>query len=91
MTRAAKRRIRQEPPGREPVAITASVIVLGAVVLICAGMLVPPLWTALVQSWQFRPIGQECSTLKNAVAGRPATTSWPPAQHDIPPKARMRP
>jgi hypothetical protein len=31
-------------------------------------MLVPPLWAALVQSWQLSPSGQECSTLKKAAA-----------------------
>ena len=68
MTKAAKRQIRQEPPSREPVAVTASVVLLAVVVLICAGMLVAPLWSALVQSWQFRPIGLECSTLTKATA-----------------------
>ena len=68
MTRAAKRQIRQEPPSREPVAITASVVALAVVVAICVGMLVAPLWSALVQSWQLRPSGQECSTLTKAAA-----------------------
>ena len=69
MTKGRRRGIRgKESARRDPFAITASVVVLGVVVLICAGMLVPPLWTALVESWQFRPSGQECSTLKNAAA-----------------------
>jgi hypothetical protein len=29
-------------------------------------MLVPPLWTALVESWQIRPSHQECHVLKTA-------------------------
>jgi hypothetical protein len=69
MTKGAKRRIRhKELAGREPIAITISVVILGVLVLICAGMLVPPLWTAVVESWRFGPGGQECSMLDDAAA-----------------------
>ena len=69
MTTRANRRIRQkEATGREPVVITASVVVLGVLVLTCAGMLVAPLWTAVVDVWRIRPNGQECSMLKDAAA-----------------------
>jgi hypothetical protein len=34
-------------------------------------MLVPPLWTAVVEAWRFRPSVQECSMLEDA-AGRRA-------------------
>ena len=54
--------------GREPVVITASLVVLGVLVFICAGMLIAPLWTAGVEVWQFRPNGQECSSLKDSAA-----------------------
>jgi hypothetical protein len=42
--------------------------VLVLLVLSCAVMLVPPLWTAAVDIWQVRPSGQECSALKDAAA-----------------------
>ena len=48
--------------------ITASVAVLGVLVLICAGMLVAPLWTAVVEVWQIRPSNQECSALESVTA-----------------------
>jgi hypothetical protein len=71
MTKAAKRRVRQkEVTAREPVVVTASVIVLAALVLICTAMLVPPLSTAIVEAWQFRPSGQQCSILKDVAARR---------------------
>jgi hypothetical protein len=47
--------------GREPLVVKASLVVLGAVVFICAGLLASP------EVWQFRPNGQECST-KDAAA-----------------------
>jgi hypothetical protein len=92
MTRAAKRQIRQEPPSRDPVAITASVVALAVVVLICAGMLVAPLWSALVRSWQFRPIGLECSTLTKTAAREACYDELAAraARHPTP-KAQMRP
>ena len=67
MTKGANRRARHgKVTGRESILITTSVVILGVLVLICTGMLVPPLWTAVVQAWQFRPNGQECSMLKDA-------------------------
>jgi hypothetical protein len=69
MTARANRRTRQKQvTGREPVVITASVVVLGVLVLICAGMLVAPLWTAVVDVWQIRPSGQECGAPEDASA-----------------------
>jgi hypothetical protein len=53
-------------PFRQELAVAAWVFVLAALVLICAGMFVPPFWTAVVGSWQFRPSVQECSLLKSA-------------------------
>jgi hypothetical protein len=70
MTKVAKRRVPQMEVTREPVVVTASVIVLAALVLICGAMLVPPLSTAAVEAWQFRPSGQQCSILKDAAARR---------------------
>jgi len=71
MTKGAKRRIRRkEFAGREPAVITGSVVILSVLVLSCVGMLVPPLWTAIIESGQLRPSGQDCSALKDAVARR---------------------
>ena len=36
-------------------------------VLTCAALLVPPLWT-VVEGWRFGPSGQECSMLEDAAA-----------------------
>ena len=52
----------------EPVVIIISLVVLGVLVFICAGMLIAPLWTAAVEVWQFRPNPQECSMLKGVAA-----------------------
>jgi hypothetical protein len=63
-----RRILQKEATGREPAVITASIVVLGVLVLICAGMLVAPLWTAAVDVWQIRPSRQECSPLKDAAS-----------------------
>jgi hypothetical protein len=69
MTKGARRPIRRrEAAGREPTVITASVVILGVLVLTCIGMLLPPLWTAVVEGSRFRPSGQDCSVLKDAAA-----------------------
>ena len=71
MTKGVKRRIRQkEAVGREPAVIKVSIIILWLVVLTCAAMLVPPLWTVAVNAWQFRSGAQECSMVKPAEARR---------------------
>jgi hypothetical protein len=68
---AAKPRTKRKMGGRrEPFVITASIVVLGVVVLLCAALLAPPLWTVLVEAWHFSPRTQECSTLKDAIARR---------------------
>jgi hypothetical protein len=54
--------------GREPIVITTSLVVLGVLVFICAGMLIAPLWTAAVEVWQFHPNSQECRSLKGVAA-----------------------
>jgi hypothetical protein len=48
--------------------IRASVVLLGAIVVTCVGLLVPPLWTAFLKVWQFNPGAQECSSLKDPTA-----------------------
>ena len=69
MRKGTKRRIRRkEFAGRQPVVVTVSVVILGVLVLSCAGMLVAPLWTAFVGERQFRANGQECRMLKDAAA-----------------------
>ena len=59
--------------GRESVIISAGIAILAAVVLICAGLVVVPLWTALVQGWRFQPIADQCKMLKDAHHGRPVS------------------
>jgi hypothetical protein len=41
---------------QQPIAISAGVTILAAIVLVCAGLLAVPLWTALVQGWQVEAI-----------------------------------
>lgn len=69
MTKGARRQTQQKALARrESSVITGSIIILAVLVLICAGMLVPPLWTAVVDSRQFRPSVQDCSMLKDPSA-----------------------
>jgi hypothetical protein len=53
---------------RQPFVISAGIAVLAAVVLLCAGLVVVPLWTALVQGSRFQPIADQCKMLKDAHA-----------------------
>jgi len=53
---------------RQPVVISAAIAVLAATVLVCAGLVVVPLWTALVQGSRFQPIADQCKMLKDAHA-----------------------
>jgi len=54
--------------GRQPFIISAGIAVLAAVVSICAGLAVVPLWTALVQGWRSQPVADQCRMLKDAHA-----------------------
>jgi hypothetical protein len=65
MTKGTKRRSRQK---KEPVVITVSIVVLCLLAFASAGMLLPPLWTVVVNDWQFRSRAGECSMLENAAA-----------------------
>jgi hypothetical protein len=56
----------ETPPARREAALTAAVIILAALVLFCAGMLAPALWTALAGSTQFHPTSQNCGALEVA-------------------------
>ena len=53
---------------RQPFVISAGIAVLAAVVSVCAGLAVVPLWTALVQGWRFEPIADQCKMPKDAHA-----------------------
>jgi hypothetical protein len=53
---------------RQPVVISAGIAILAAAVLLCAGLVAVPLWTALVQDWRFEPIADQCRMLKDARA-----------------------
>jgi hypothetical protein len=68
MTKKPNRRVRHEQAKVRGPAITASLVVLGVLVFICAGMLIAPLWTAAVEVWQFHLNGQECSSLEGSAA-----------------------
>ena len=71
VTKGAKRRTRQtEAAAREPAFVNVPIVILWVVVIACAAMLVPPLWTVVVNAWQFRSSAQECSTLELAAARR---------------------
>jgi hypothetical protein len=61
-----RRKHQKRPADREPLLIVVPVIVLGALVLTLAGLILPPLWTAVVEGWQARPPAQDCSILKDA-------------------------
>jgi len=41
---------------------------LAAVVSVCAGLAVVPLWTALVRDWRSQPIADQCQMRKDAHA-----------------------
>jgi hypothetical protein len=59
---------RQKKLTQEPIAIRVPVIVLGMIVLLCAGLLVVPLWSAVVEGWQSHPNGQECDKSNDVAA-----------------------
>jgi acyl-CoA synthetase (AMP-forming)/AMP-acid ligase II len=50
---------------RQPVAISAGIVILAAIALVCAGLVAVPLWTALVQGSQVEAISDPCE-LKDA-------------------------
>jgi len=47
-------------PRQQPIAISAGVTILAVIVLVCAGLLAVPLWTALVQGWQVEATSEPC-------------------------------
>lgn len=59
------RRRPQQAPFRREAFVTASVIVLAALVLFCAGMLAPAVWTALVDPTQIHT-SHDCAVLQAA-------------------------
>jgi len=54
--------------GRQPFVISAGIAMLAAVVSVCAGLAVVPLWTALVRDWRSQPIADQCQMRKDAHA-----------------------
>src|SRR5215831_3339794 len=52
---------------RQPVAISAGVIILAVIAVVCAGLVAVPLWTALVQGLQVETISDPCG-LQDAAA-----------------------
>jgi L-alanine-DL-glutamate epimerase-like enolase superfamily enzyme len=53
---------------RQPFVISAGIAVLAAVVSLCAGLVVVPLWTALIQGSRFQSVADQCKVLKDAHA-----------------------
>ena len=45
---------------QQPIAISAAVVILAVTVLVCAGLVAVPLWTALVRDWQVDAISDPC-------------------------------
>jgi hypothetical protein len=56
---------RNKPLTRQQVIISGTIGLLAITVVICAGLVAVPLWSALAQSWQTR---SECSVIKDAWA-----------------------
>ena len=54
---------------RQPIAISAGLVGLAAIVLACAAFVAVPLWTALVRDWQVEVISDPCE-VKDATAGQ---------------------
>ena len=50
---------------REPLAVRLFVLTLFVVVVVCGGLLVPVLWTALSESTQCRTDGQACNFVQH--------------------------
>jgi hypothetical protein len=48
--------------------VTTAVVVLGALVVACLGMLVPPMWAAVVDAWQYHPEARQCRPLDGTKA-----------------------
>ena len=48
--------------------VTAAVVVLGVLVVACVGMLVAPLWTVVVDVWQYHPEARQCRALDGTKA-----------------------
>jgi hypothetical protein len=51
---------------RQPIAISAGIVILAAVVLVCTSLIVVPLWTAVVKDWQAETISDPCA-VKDAI------------------------
>lgn len=60
MTSPAGLRSRRKSGQEQPIAISAGIVILAAIVLVCAALLAVPLWTALVHDWQVEAIPDEC-------------------------------
>lgn len=49
--------------GRNDRVVSTAVVVLGMLVAACVGMLVPPMWAAVVDAWQYHPEARQCRPL----------------------------
>jgi hypothetical protein len=85
MASTVKRWTRREvAPIRQPLVITAGIVLLAAVVLVCVSLVAIPLWTVLAESRQFQPSSQ-CSILKDGPARHACYEKVSPqeAQHSV--------
>ena len=48
--------------------VPTAVVVLGVLVVACVGMLVPPMWAAVVDAWQYHPEARQCRPLDGTKA-----------------------
>jgi hypothetical protein len=53
---------------RDSIVISAGIVLLAAMTLVCASLVSVPLWAALVQGWRFEPIADRCKMLRDAGA-----------------------
>jgi hypothetical protein len=81
---------RNDGQGQQPIAISAGIIILTITVLVCAGLVAIPLWTALVQGWQFEAISDPCG-LKDAIARQDCLEKLKPGESRHPVKGANAP
>ena len=57
-----------KPTHKDEPAVIMAIIALGALAAICGVMLIPPMWAAVVDLWQYRPPTQQCRMLRDVTA-----------------------
>jgi len=62
--------------------VPTAVVVMGVLVVACVGMLVPPMWAAVVDAWQYHPEVQQCRPLDGTKARQVCNRRMPSAGSD---------